>query len=72
MEHQIKLTAYNVRTKQKGVEILNAVIKKTARGAFMAQGVSAEGDKLTTLMNKEKAEAAVAAGVATWAEGEGK
>ena len=63
-----QITAYNVRTKQKGCIMLNAVISKTAKGAYMAQGVSEDGQKLTTLMNKEKAEAAVAAGIATWAE----
>jgi len=60
----VKITAYNVKTKEKGVEMLNAVITKTAKGAFMAQGLSATGDKLTTLMNGEKAMAAIAAGVA--------
>lgn len=66
MTDTLKITSYNVKTKEKGVEMLNAVIKKTAKGAYMAQGVSATGDKLTTLMGKEKAEAAVAAGIATW------
>jgi hypothetical protein len=62
------ITAYNVKKKQKGCVMFNAVISKTAKGAYMAQGLSEDGDKLTTLMGKEKAEAAVAAGIATWAE----
>lgn len=59
------LTAYDVKTKTKNVPMLNAVITKTARGAYMAQGVSATGNKLTTLMREEKALALVKAGVAT-------
>lgn len=58
------LTAYNVKTKEKGCPILNAVITKTARGAYMAMGNSKEGQKLTTLLNEEKALDAIKRGVA--------
>jgi hypothetical protein len=64
----VQLTAYNVKTKEKGVPILNAKIKKTAKGAFMVQGDDGKGNPLTTLCNREKAIAAVNAGIAT-AEG---
>ena len=60
----VQLTAYNVKTKEKGVPILNAVIKKTAKGAYMVQGDDGKGNKLTTLVNAEKALAAIEAGVA--------
>jgi hypothetical protein len=60
----VQLTAYNVKTKEKGVPVLNAVIKKTAKGAYMVQGDDGKGNKLTTLVNAEKALAAIAAGVA--------
>jgi hypothetical protein len=60
----VKLTAYNVKTKEKGVPILDAVIKKTAKGAYMVQGNDGKGNKLTTLVNEEKALAAIKAGVA--------
>lgn len=60
----VKITAYNVKTKQKGVEMIDAVITKTAKGAYMAQGHDGQGNKLTTLMNEEKAMAAINAGVA--------
>lgn len=60
----VKLTAYNVKTKEKGVPILEAVITKTARGAYMAQGHDGKGNKLTTLLNEEKAMAAIRAGIA--------
>lgn len=61
------LTAYNVRTKQKGRPILNAVLTMTKKGAVMAQGVDEDGTKLTTLISKDKANKAVADGVAVWA-----
>ncbi|KIC96099.1 hypothetical protein [Flavihumibacter solisilvae] len=60
----IKLTAYNVKTKEKGVEIKEAVITKTARGGYMAQGNDGKGNKLTTMLNEEKALAAIKAGIA--------
>ena len=69
MDTSNRLTAYNVKTKQKKRPILNAVIKKTAKGAFLVQGNDEDGSKLTALVNKEKAMAAVEAGVAAWAEG---
>jgi hypothetical protein len=62
------ITAYNVRRKEKGRPILNAVISRTTKGAYLVQGRDDNGDKLTTLVNKEKAEKAVAVGVAVWAE----
>jgi hypothetical protein len=60
----VKITAYNVKTKEKGVEMLDAVITKTAKGAYMAQGNDGKGNKLTTLMGEEKALAAIKAGIA--------
>jgi hypothetical protein len=60
----VKLTAYNVKTKEKNVPIHDAVITKTAKGAYMAQGHDGKGNKLTTLLNEEKALAAIQAGLA--------
>ena len=60
----IKITAYNVKTKEKGCVMQDAVITKTAKGAYMAQGNDGKGNKFTTLMNEEKALAAIKAGVA--------
>lgn len=60
----VQLTAYNVKTKEKGVPIMNAVVTKTAKGAYMVKGDDGKGNKLTTLCNAEKAMAAIAAGVA--------
>ena len=59
-----QLTAYNVKTKEKNVPIQNAVVTKTAKGAYMVQGDDGKGNKLTTLCNAEKALGAIKAGVA--------
>lgn len=59
------LTAYNTKTKEKNVQILNAVISKTKQGAYLVKGNAANGDKLVTLVNEAKAMAAIAAGEAT-------
>lgn len=58
------LTAYNVKTKEKNVPIQDAVVTKTAKGAYMAQGHDGKGNKLTTLLGEAKALAAIEAGTA--------
>jgi hypothetical protein len=52
---EVTLTAYNVKTKEKNVPMMDAVITKTAKGAYMAQGNDGKGNKLTTLLGEEKA-----------------
>ena len=42
-----KLTAYCMKTKEKGVEMQEAVITKTSRGGYMAQGNDGKGNKMT-------------------------
>ena len=60
----VQLTAYNLKTKERNVPIHDAVITKTAKGAYMVQGHDGKGNKLTTLCNAEKAMAAIHTGVA--------
>ncbi|WP_407523383.1 hypothetical protein PDL71_17035 [Lacibacter sp. MH-610] len=60
----MQITAYNVKTKEKNVPMLDAVITKTARGGYMAQGNDGKGNKLTSLLSEAKALAAIAAGTA--------
>lgn len=60
----VQLTAYNVKTKEKGVPVLDGVITKTAKGAYMVKGHDGKGNKLTTLVNEQKAMAAINAGIA--------
>jgi hypothetical protein len=64
-QEPLKLCAYNVKTKEKNVPIQDAVIKKTARGAAMAQGHDGNGNKLTCLLSMAKALACIEAGLAT-------
>ena len=56
--------AYNVKTKEKNVEMKDAVITKTARGGYMAQGHDGKGNKLTALIGEAKALQAIKDGVA--------
>jgi len=58
------ITAYCVKTKEKNVPMLDAVVTKTARGGYMAQGHDGKGNKLTTMLGEEKALAAIKAGTA--------
>ncbi|MEP7266548.1 MAG: hypothetical protein ABI844_02895 [Saprospiraceae bacterium] len=59
------IRAYNVKTKEKNVEMKDAVITKTARGGYMAQGNDGKGSKLTCLMGEAKALQAITDGIAT-------
>jgi hypothetical protein len=58
------LTAYNVKTKEKNVPIHDAVVTRTAKGGYMAQGHDGKGNKLTALLGEAKALAAIKAGTA--------
>lgn len=58
------LTAYNVKTKEKNVPIQDAVVTRTAKGGYMAQGHDGKGNKLTSLLAEAKALAAIKAGTA--------
>ncbi|GAB3008610.1 hypothetical protein GCM10027051_06250 [Niabella terrae] len=60
----VTLTAYNVKTKEKNVPILDAVISRTAKGGYIAKGNDGKGNKLTALLGEEKALAAIKAGIA--------
>lgn len=60
----MQLTAYNVKTKEKNVPMMDAVITKTAKGGYMAQGHDGKGNKLTSLLSEAKALAAIEAGTA--------
>ena len=64
MSNDTTITAYNVKTKEKGVTMNDAVITKTSRGGYMAQGNDGKGNKLTTMLSEAKALAAIKAGTA--------
>jgi len=61
-EHTIH--AYCMKTKEKNVPMVDAVITKTSKGGYMAQGTDGKGNKMTTMLSKDSAEAAVKAGTA--------
>jgi len=58
------IRAYNVKTKEKNVEMKDAIITKTARGGYMAQGNDGKGNKLTSLLGEAKALQAIQDGMA--------
>jgi hypothetical protein len=64
MANENMLTAYNVKTKEKNVPIQDAVVTRTAKGGYMAQGHDGKGNKLTALLGEAKALAAIKAGTA--------
>lgn len=64
MANSNMLTAYNVKTKEKNVPIMDAVVSRTAKGGYIAQGNDGKGNKLTALLSEAKALAAIEAGVA--------
>ncbi|MBS4066560.1 MAG: hypothetical protein KGZ74_18505 [Chitinophagaceae bacterium] len=60
----MQITAYNVKTKEKNVPMMDAVITRTSKGGYMAQGHDGKGNKLTSLLSEAKALAAIEAGTA--------
>ncbi|MBC7867581.1 MAG: hypothetical protein H7X88_08600 [Gloeobacteraceae cyanobacterium ES-bin-316] len=59
------LTAYCMKTKEKNVPMQDAVVTKTSRGGYMAQGHDGKGNKMTTMLAEAKALQAIKDGVAT-------
>ena len=53
-----------MKTKEKNVPMQNAVITKTSRGGYMAQGDDGKGNKMTTMLSEATANQAVTDGVA--------
>jgi len=64
MSNKNMLTAYNVKTKEKNVPIQDAVVTRTTKGGYMAQGHDGKGNKLTALVGEAKALEAIKAGTA--------
>lgn len=59
-----RITAYCMKTKEKNVPMLDAVITKTSRGGYMAQGHDGKGNKMTTMLSEARANQAIKDGVA--------
>ncbi len=64
MDTSKMITAYCLKTKEKNVPMQDAVVTKTARGGYMAQGHDGKGNKMTAILAEAKALQAIADGVA--------
>lgn len=58
------LTAYCLKTKEKNVPMHDAVVTRTAKGGYMAQGHDGKGNKMTAILAEAKALKAIEDGVA--------
>lgn len=65
----MQLTAYNVKTKTKGVPIQDAVIKVNSKGRHVVTGHDGCGNKMAAIVSGESARAAIEAGTAKLIEG---
>lgn len=65
------ITAYCMKTKEKNVPMVNPVINKNDRG-YVAIGCDEDGNKMSAILGKEKADAFIKAGVAKKGTGWGK
>ena len=64
MDSSKMLTAYCLKTKEKNVPMQDAVVTKTAKGGYMAQGHDGKGNKMTSILGEAKALQAIKDGVA--------
>jgi hypothetical protein len=58
------LTAYNVKTKEKNVPVIDPVITKNSKGRYLVRGHDGNGTKLCAAISEATATAAVDAGAA--------
>ncbi len=65
MDTSKMITAYCLKTKEKNVPMHDAVITKTAKGGYIANGNDGKGNKMAAIMNEAKALKAIEDGVAT-------
>lgn len=64
MDTSKMVKAYCLKTKEKNVPMHDAVITKTAKGGYIANGNDGKGNKMAAILNQAKAEQAIADGVA--------
>ena len=64
MDTSKMIKAYCLKTKEKNVPMLDAVIKKTAKGGYMTAGHDGKGNKMAAILGEAKALQAIADGVA--------
>jgi len=64
MDTSKMITAYCLKTKEKNVPMHDAVITRTAKGGYIANGNDGKGNKMAAIMGEAKALQAIADGVA--------
>jgi hypothetical protein len=65
MDKSKMIKAYCLKTKEKNVPMEDAVITKTVRGGYIANGHDDKGNKMAAILSEAKATQAIADGVAT-------
>lgn len=58
------IKAYCLKTKEKNVPMHDAVITRTARGGYIANGNDGKGNKMAAILSEAKAKQAIEDGVA--------
>lgn len=64
MDASKMITAYCLKTKEKNVPMHDAVVTKTAKGGYIANGNDGKGNKMAAIMSEAKALQAIKDGVA--------
>jgi hypothetical protein len=64
MDESKMIKAYCLKTKEKNVPMQDAVISKTAKGGYIANGHDGKGNKMAAILSEAKAKQAIEDGVA--------
>ena len=64
MDESKMIKAYCLKTKEKNVPMQDAVISKTAKGGYIANGNDGKGNKMAAILSEAKAKQAIEDGVA--------
>jgi len=64
MDTSKMLKAYCLKTKEKNVPMQDAVITRTSRGGYIANGNDGKGNKMAAILSEAKALQAIKDGVA--------
>ncbi|MGN6616510.1 MAG: hypothetical protein ACTHJ5_04990 [Ilyomonas sp.] len=64
MDESKMIKAYCLKTKEKNVPMHDAVITRTARGGYIANGNDGKGNKMAAILSEAKAKQAIEDGVA--------
>ena len=64
MDTEKMIKAYCLKTKEKNVPMHDAVVSKTAKGGYIANGHDGKGNKMAAILSEAKALQAIEDGVA--------